>query len=63
MDLSAYSVPERLALFTQRVAPVTIAWFNAFATSGCRASTTSWARAVVYPGEEPFFTEHILRLP
>ena len=34
VDLNGYSVPERLAFFLSRRAPVTLSWFNAFATSG-----------------------------
>ncbi len=64
VDLSAYSVPQRLPLFTQHVAPVTIAWFNAFATSGLPGfDYIVGDERVVYDGEERFFTEKILRLP
>ncbi len=64
VDLSAYSVPQRLPLFTQHVAPVTIAWFNAFATSGLPGfDYLVGDEQVVHHGEERFFTEKILRLP
>jgi predicted O-linked N-acetylglucosamine transferase (SPINDLY family) len=64
VDLSAYSVPARLPLFTHHVAPVTIAWFNAFATSGLPGiDYLVGDDQVVYDGEERFFTEDILRLP
>jgi predicted O-linked N-acetylglucosamine transferase (SPINDLY family) len=64
VDLSAYSAPERLALFTQHVAPVTIAWFNAFATTGLPGfDYIVGDERVVFRGEERFFTERILRLP
>ena len=57
-------MPERLPLFTQHVAPVTIAWFNAFATTGLPGfDYIVGDERVAYDGEERFFTERILRLP
>ncbi len=64
VDLSAYSAPERLPLFTRHVAPVTVAWFNAFATTGLPGfDYIVGDERVVYDGEERFFTERVLRLP
>lgn len=64
IDLGAYSVPERLALFTRRVAPVTAAWFNLYATSGLPGiDYVVGDRAVAPAGDERFFTETVLRLP
>jgi predicted O-linked N-acetylglucosamine transferase (SPINDLY family) len=64
VDLNAYSVPERLALFVHRICPVTTAWFNMYATSGLPAFDYLVGDAeVVRPEEEPFYRERILRLP
>ena len=64
VDLNAYSSPERLALFLDRPAPVTVAWFNMYATSGLPGFDYLVADdEVVRPGEEPFFTEKVVRLP
>ena len=60
VDLNAYSSPERLALFLDRPAPVTVAWFNMYATSGLPGFDYLVADdEVVRPGEEPFFTEKV----
>jgi len=64
VDLGAYSVPERLALFTRPVAPVTAAWFNLYATSGLPGLDYVIGDAEVAPeSEDRFFTERVLRLP
>ena len=46
IDLNGYSRPSRLPLFALRPAPVQVAWFNMFATSGLEASTTWWATSM-----------------
>ncbi len=64
VDLNAYSTPERLPLFVQRWAPVTIAWFNMYATSGLPGFDYIVGDGeVVRPEEEPFFSEQVARLP
>lgn len=64
VDLNGYSVPERLAFFLSRRAPVTLSWFNAFATSGLPGLQYVVGDAeVVGPGDEAAFTERVLRLP
>ena len=64
VDLNAYSTPERLPLFLGRPAPVTIAWFNMYATSGLPGfSYLIGDREVARAEEEPFFTEKLLYLP
>ena len=64
VDLSGYSAPERLPLFTRHVAPVTIAWFNAYATMGLPGfDYLVGDERVVADGEERYFSERILRLP
>ena len=64
VDLNAYSSPERLALFLGRPAPVSVAWFNMYATSGLPGfDYIIGDDEVVRPGEEPFFTEKVFRLP
>lgn len=64
VDLNAYSEPDRLSLFLARPAPVTIAWFNMYATSGLPGfDYLVGDDEVVYPAEERFYTERIVRLP
>lgn len=64
VDLNAYSTAERLALFLQPIAPVTVAWFNMYATSGLPAfDYIVGDDEVVRPQEEPLFTETVLKLP
>jgi len=64
VDLNAYSTSERLTLFLQNVSPVTIAWFNMYATSGLPGfDYIIGDDQVVRQDDEPFFTEQVLRLP
>jgi protein O-GlcNAc transferase len=64
VDLNAYSVPDRLPLFAQRLAPVTIAWFNMYATSGLPGiDYIVGDRDVIRTQEEAFYSETVLRLP
>ena len=64
VDLNGYTQPERLPLFLRRRAPVTIAWFNMYATSGLPGfDYIIGDHEVIQPGEERFFTETVLRLP
>lgn len=64
VDLNGYSSAERLALFLNHPAPITIAWFNMYATSGLPGfDYIIGDEEVVRSGEEPFFTEKIFRLP
>jgi predicted O-linked N-acetylglucosamine transferase (SPINDLY family) len=64
VDLNAFSLPARLPLYALRPAPVQIAWFNLFATSGTACFDALVGDAhVVPPGEEVFYTEKILRVP
>ena len=64
VDLSAYSHQPRMSFFLNKVAPVTIAWFNMFATSGFPAFDYIVGDThVVLPEEEPFYAERVLRLP
>src|SRR5262249_47287945 len=64
VDLNGYSRQGRLGLFVLRPAPVQVAWFNMYATSGL-----SWFdalvgdSAVVMPGEEQHYDERIVRVP
>ena len=64
VDLNGFSRVTRLAVVAQRPAPIQIAWFNLYATSG----TTCFDyligdHQVVAPEEEPFYTETIVRVP
>ena len=64
VDLNAYSVSERLALFLEPVAPVTAAWFNMYATSGLPAFDYILGDdEVVRPEEDRFYSEQVIRLP
>ena len=64
VDLSAYSHQRRMSFFLQKVAPVTIAWFNMFATSGFPAfDYIVGDKHVVLPEEEQHYVERVLRLP
>lgn len=64
VDLSAYSHTPRLSLFAKRVAPVVVAWFNMYATSGLPGIDYIVGDAhVVRPEEEIWYSEKVLRLP
>ena len=64
VDLNGYSKPPRLGLFAVRPAPVQVAWFNMFATSGSAEFDYLVGDAHVLPaGEEHFCTEEVVRLP
>jgi predicted O-linked N-acetylglucosamine transferase (SPINDLY family) len=64
IDLSAYSYPSRLSFFLQRIAPVTAAWFNMYATSGLPGYDYLVGDIhVVQPEEEQYYCERIERLP
>lgn len=63
VDLNSYSTIRRLGLWTAKPAPVTIGWFNLYATSGM--SGIEWLigdNVVIHSHEEEFYTEKILRL-
>jgi protein O-GlcNAc transferase len=63
VDLSAYSNQRRMSFFLQKVAPVTIAWFNMFATSGFPAfDYIVGDMHVVLADEEQHYGERVLRL-
>lgn len=63
VDLNGYSKPARLPIFALRPAPVQVAWFNMFATSGMAAFDALIGDAhVVPPEEEPFHTEPVERV-
>lgn len=64
VDLSAYSHQRRMSFFLQKVAPVTIAWFNMFGTSGFPAfDYIVGDKHVVLPEEELHYVERVVRLP
>jgi predicted O-linked N-acetylglucosamine transferase (SPINDLY family) len=64
IDLNGFSRIGRLPLFALRPAPVQIAWFSLFATSGmgCFDALVT-DRHLVLPEEESFYTEPLVRLP
>jgi len=63
VDLNSYSQINRLALVALKPAPILLAWFNLYATSGmpCYDYIVGDAH-VVLPEEEAFYTEKVLRL-
>ena len=64
VDLNAYSAPKWLRLFLRRPAPVQLAWFNSFATSGLACFDGIIGDDAVIPAdEEGFYTERVLRVP
>ena len=64
IDLNAYSTPRRLGLFTAPPAPVTMAWFNMYATSGLPGfHYLIGDEQVVKPDDERHYSETVLRLP
>jgi predicted O-linked N-acetylglucosamine transferase (SPINDLY family) len=64
VDLNAYSTPHRLGLFLGHPAPITMAWFNMYATSGLPGIDyivgDPW---VVRSDEAPYYSEEIATLP
>jgi len=64
VDLNGYSEPDRLALFPLRLAPIQVAWFGMYATSGMDCFDYLIGDEHVIPqAEEAFYTERILRVP
>lgn len=64
VDLNAYSAAKWLRLFLRRPAPVQLAWFNSFATSGLACFDGIIGDDTVIPAdEEAFYTERVLRVP
>jgi protein O-GlcNAc transferase len=64
VDLNGYSAPPRLSIYVHRLAPVCVAWFNMYATSGLPG--IDWIigdDSVVHAAEEQFYTERVARLP
>lgn len=64
IDLNAYSVVPRLGLYTQRLAPSVVAWFNLYATSALPG--IDWIvgdEYVIREEEETWYTERVYRLP
>jgi predicted O-linked N-acetylglucosamine transferase (SPINDLY family) len=63
VDLNSFSRIARLPLFALRPAPVQLAWFNLFATSGMGCfDALVGDRHVIPPAEESFYTETIIRV-
>jgi protein O-GlcNAc transferase len=63
VDLNSYSVLNRLGLWSAKPAPVTIGWFNLYATSGLPG--IEWLigdDVVIKADEDEFYTEKIARL-
>lgn len=63
VDLNGYSAVRRLGLWAEKPAPVTVGWFNQYATSGLPG--IEWLigdDVVIRPEEETFYSEKIVRL-
>lgn len=64
IDLNAFSEVSRLAVMALKPAPIQVAWFNMFATSGMDCfDYLIGDEQVILPQEEKFYSEKILRLP
>ena len=64
VDLNGFSRVDRLAVVAQRPAPIQVAWFNMYATSGMTCfDYLIGDEQVVEQMEEPFYTERIIRVP
>jgi len=64
VDLNGYSKMPRLGLFALRPAPVIVAWFSMYATTGISSYDYLIGDAVaIPPEEEKFCSEKILRVP
>jgi predicted O-linked N-acetylglucosamine transferase (SPINDLY family) len=64
VDLNGYSRLERLPLFLHNCAPLTVAWFNQYATSGLPAfDYIVGDDEVIRRDEEQFYAERVYRLP
>jgi predicted O-linked N-acetylglucosamine transferase (SPINDLY family) len=64
VDLSAFSKPERFGVFVHRPAPVQMAWFNSFATSGFdEFDYIIGDDAVIRLAEQPDYVEKFISLP
>jgi predicted O-linked N-acetylglucosamine transferase (SPINDLY family) len=64
VDLNGYSRLSRLPLFALRPAPVLVAWFNMYATSGMDCfDHLIGDRHVFAAGEESFYSERVVCLP
>ncbi|MBZ5620285.1 MAG: tetratricopeptide repeat protein [Acidobacteriia bacterium] len=64
VDLNGYSAMERLRLLALRPAPVIVAWFNMYATSGMPCyDYLVGDHEMITPSEEKFYSEKIVRVP
>jgi protein O-GlcNAc transferase len=64
IDLNGYSRITRLAVPAQRPAPIQVAWFNMYATSGMTCfDYLIGDEHVISADEEQFYTEKIVRVP
>ena len=64
VDLNGYSTAERLPLFVSRRAPLTLAWFNMFATAALPGvDAVIGDEEVVHAGEDGDYAERVVRLP
>lgn len=64
VDLNSFSDVRRLAVIALKPAPLVVAWFNLYATSGMASyDYIVGDRHVILPEDETFYIEKVLRLP
>jgi protein O-GlcNAc transferase len=64
VDLNGYSAQRRLGMLVRRPAPIVVAWFGMYATTGSAAYDYTIADAASVPdGEDIFCAEKVLRVP
>lgn len=63
VDLNGHSYPNRFPLFLRKPAPLVVAWFNVYATTGFDCFDYLIGDDCVIPqGEEPWYSEKIARM-
>jgi len=63
VDLNGYSYPKRFPVFLRRPAPLTVGWFNMYATTGFDCFDYLIGDHCVIPeNEESYYTEQIIRV-
>ena len=64
VDLNGYSAPERLPILAGRRAPLNVAWFAMYGTTGLPGIDVIVADDIaIGPGEDELYSERVVRLP